>query len=284
MSESNRRQGSPKLAVKEKFKTFRTEGKPGLIEGIFAGIKNPLAPFRSKKATHEKAIRTQETLTPRPPLPKPKKISVRRRERKKEADASNKLIYLLIPTAAVFLLFGINGTITSGESDNDPSGQTVNVSGAENLQERVEYYRRSVGRQINRERIGTEYANQKLAPRVLSGAKRAIETDMLNGVPLAVEKHHRLSSRDRAQLADPDFADNRVAYSLREQEQMNDFDKRAHRQYVEEFIANAAKAGYRVRVDKDGNVKVLGRGPATGSPGSLGAQVPSGPSSSGPMQ
>jgi len=283
MNDSSRRKDTPKVAVKEKLRVSRAQRKPGLFEAIFAGNRNLLVPLGLRKQPLAETIRNQETLTPRPPLATPRKKSVGHQERKKEDSFKrSSLIYLLTPAVALYLWFGVIGSTTK-KSEKGPSDHMVNESEVKSLRERVEYYRKTVGRQINRERIGTEYANQTSAPRKLSTMRKANEPDMLNGVPLVVEKHHRVSSRDRSELANPDFSDNRVAYGLREQEQLNDFDKKAQRQYVEEFISNAAKAGYRVRVDKKGNVQVLGRGPATGSPGSLGSQLPSGPSSSGSM-
>ncbi len=281
MGGSSRRQDSPKIAAKEKIKISRAQKKPGggIFEAIFAEIRNPLVPLSSRRRDPEEEIRNQETLTPRPPLSKPKRVSVRRREQKEEKKA-NPLFYLLAPIAAVFLWFGFQGNVGQ-QSVSDSANQVENEGGIGNLNERVEFYRRTVGRQINRERIGTEYANQTSAPRIPHGAKKTNGPDMLTGVPLAVEQHHRVSSRDRAELANPDYSDNRVAYRLREQAQMNESERKAQRQYVEEFIANAAKAGYRVSVDKNGNVKVHGRGPATGSPS---LQLPSGPSATGSMQ
>lgn len=285
MSESGRRREQPQIAVKEKRDSGRPSNKGGLFGEIFGAIKNPLVPAAKPVAPREETIRTQDTLTPHihPKAPvqekaipgSPVRPTRRDRDRKKE-DQNNSVIYALAVAAAIILWLGMQ---TMGKENAGSAGEDRGAgpdSQVTDLRERVEYYRKSVGHKLNRERVGTEYENRTSAPRLNGQAKKVSESDMMNGLPLATEQHHRASSRDRAEPANPDYSDAHIAYSLREQQQLNEADRRAQKQYMDEFVANAAKAGYKVKIDKYGNVNVVGRQPAGGSR--------AGPSSSGSMQ
>jgi hypothetical protein len=94
---------------------------------------------------------------------------------------------------------------------------------------------------------------------------------MMAGLPLKPEAHHRETSRERMEPMDPDSPDARVQYQLQEQQALNDWERNAQKQYIDEFVANAAREGYRVQVDRNGGVKVLGRIPAQSQPGSADA-------------
>lgn len=129
--------------------------------------------------------------------------------------------------------------------------------------ERVNFHREAVGRKLNRDRMGVQYQNVLSSTVINLEPKYKAEHDMMTGLPLAGERPtERERSRDSRGSLSPTFADTYVQYSLKEQQEAADLEKRLQKQYIDEFIANAARAGYRVKVDKNGNVKVEGRNPA----------------------
>lgn len=296
MSDSNRRQNESKVAVKEKEKADpKVISMTSLFEGK-AGAMVPAATVKRKKSSRKgpvaEVIATESKIV-KPEVTSPSLLKKRDRD-KGEADADAEeersgippLLYVLAPIVIAVLWFGLQAEI-SGE-DTRPDTAATSQETRSSLIDRVEYYRKSVGRRLNMQRIGVEYENEMTAPRLKQSAKKVPEPDMMTGVPLMAEPHHRTTSRDRSEPANPDYADNRVRYGLREQEQLADYEKRSRQAYVDQFVANAAKAGYRVKVDKNGNVIVLGRVPAdemSSAPASKGrAGSDRGPSSVGPMQ
>lgn len=126
------------------------------------------------------------------------------------------------------------------------------------LKDRVQLHRTLTGSKLNRDRISVEVENQVTAPPP-SQLKPVHAPDMMSGVPLVAEPVQNSSYRDRLQASNPDFADSRIMYTLQEQQAANDWEEAARQQYINEFIANAARAGYKVKVDKNGIVTVIGR-------------------------
>jgi hypothetical protein len=142
------------------------------------------------------------------------------------------------------------------------------------LEKRVNFHRIETGRKLNRERINVEFENVQTAPEIPFGTKVQPQIDMMRGVPLAAEAPHRTTSRDRLVPVNPDFSDARTQYSLQEQQAAQEYEQLARKKYVDEFVANAAKEGYKVRVEPNGQVTVLGRLPTPGK--SIGTIAPAG--------
>lgn len=127
--------------------------------------------------------------------------------------------------------------------------------------ERVKYHRFNTGVQLNLQRIDTEIKNYQTAPALDSASQKVKSPDMMAGVPLAGEDHHRKSSRDRLQPLNPDYPDARVMYGLQEEQDATEWERRAMKRYVDEFVANAAEQGYKVKVDSNYNVQVISAPP-----------------------
>jgi hypothetical protein len=137
----------------------------------------------------------------------------------------------------------------------------------EEVMEIVDFHRFQTGTRLNRERVKVQFENALTAPPLEATDRKVPMPDqVMKGLPLQGETHHRQSSRDRLVPVDPDYPDARAMYSLQEEKDARDFERLAYRQYVREFIANAAKAGYKVEVDPHGEVRVVGRIPASGRP------------------
>jgi len=54
----------------------------------------------------------------------------------------------------------------------------------------------------------------------------------------------------------PDYPDTRIQYGLKEEQEAQEYDARVKQQFVDEFIENARREGYDLRVDRSGNVQV----------------------------
>jgi hypothetical protein len=160
----------------------------------------------------------------------------------------------------LFLIIGF-GVQQRFFSSGARSPSPVSDAALQQISDRVSFHKNEIGRRLNRERINVEYENQKTAPPIQAETKSAAP-DMMSGLPLSPEKQSSYT-RDRLEPADPDFADTRIEYTLREQQGVNEWDASARKEYVDDFVANAAKAGYKVRVEKDGKVKVVGRLPTS---------------------
>lgn len=130
------------------------------------------------------------------------------------------------------------------------------------LHERVEFHREELGRRLNRERLNVQYQNTVSAPGLPEHLKKTSDSEMLRGLPLSGEQFNRERSRDRSDAANPNYADTTIESSLQEQQRVNEFEKAEQKQYIDEFIANAARAGYKVKVDQQGNAVVVGRYPS----------------------
>lgn len=137
---------------------------------------------------------------------------------------------------------------------------------------RVEFYKRQTGTQLNRERIDVEFENMKAAPAITremnSGVTRDPSFDReISGLPLAEEPHHRRSSRDRLVPLNPDLPDARIQYILQDEQDAAEWEQKARKEFVDDFVHNATAAGYRVKIDKNLNVIDARRLPdSTGRP------------------
>jgi hypothetical protein len=142
------------------------------------------------------------------------------------------------------------------------------------LQDRVNYHREEIGRKLNRERIKVEFENGQAAPIGTRGPKQPSAPDMMLGIPFVSQRPSPPLGPDKPEVANPDESENRVQYTLAEQQAATDWENTARKQYIDDFIANAAKAGYKIKVEPNGRVVVLGTIPVSGGqqPGVL--QIP----------
>jgi hypothetical protein len=243
-------------------------------------LKEPAQPL-PKIRTQETVVGPREPAKPegRPEVTSPSKIrdkknrqkaKTRRREHEKN-DEALPLLLIIVPVVLALGLFSWRGSFnikSVDESGGSSVDDSAGVAGADQsrlapaaLANRVEVYRQTMGQHLNRERVHVEYENALTAPNVPLNAQKVSEPDPMLGLPLHPEGHHRGSSRDQHEVANGNYAEVRVQDILREQIQNTEQEREARQRYIDEFVANAARAGYRVKIDKNGNVTVNGQPP-----------------------
>jgi hypothetical protein len=237
-----------------------------------AELKSEPKPMKPGKKVRLDTIRVQETVVgPKETSAKPDVTSASQLRHKARTGSetsasrrpkqqSNSVRYALLILAIAVIGFAVKAQLASNQKAAAVSAEAEPPSDV--LNDRVAFHREEVGRKLNRERLNVQYQNGIEGARLPQVIKKVPDTDMLIGVPLVEESAARERSRDRHEQVNPSYADTYVQYSLQEQQQINEWEKTAQKEYVDEFIANAARAGYKVKVDKLGNVSVVGRYPA----------------------
>mgnify|MGYP000884932140 FL=1 len=165
---------------------------------------------------------------------------------------------LMLATA---LLFGLgwfhvqrSKGVNRSDSRTELAKQKTDQEKAANTKQQIEYYKRQIGQRLNRERISVEVDNQLTAP-ALSGVETSVgRRSLLHGVPLMPEGYQPKSYRDRSEPVPIDHPDARIQYGLQEEQDHDEFRKRADQSYVKEFIENARNEGYDVKFDSNMNV------------------------------
>lgn len=165
---------------------------------------------------------------------------------------------LMLATA---LLFGLgwfhvqrSKGVNRSESRIESMSQTTEQEKAASTKQQIEYYKRQVGQRLNRDRISVEVDNQLTAP-ALSGAEATVgRHSLLHGVPLMPEGYKPKSYRDRSEPVPIDHPDARIQYGLQEEQDHDEFRRRADQAYIKEFIENAHNEGYDVKFDSNMNV------------------------------
>ena len=201
-----------------------------------------------------------------PPAPKQIRIEQAIAKKKSKAKISNSVLlfalFSILLMTAVALTPRIRATFMSAAP-----GANAKLD-RDNLEQFVNFHRHQVGGKLNRDRLGVEIENEMTAPPLGRDVKRVPAPNMLNGLPLAGETFSpSVESPDaRREQMNPDFPDARTAYNLQEQQDEAEWERRAQKQYVDEFVANAQRAGYKVKIDKYGHVTVLGKGPGVPDP------------------
>jgi hypothetical protein len=180
------------------------------------------------------------------------------RSRKKERNPMALFLIVLVVAGGLFLLLGNQKKGSSAGVSGGTQGSASSAS-IHTGNERVDFHRTQTGRQLNRERMNVEYDNAMTAPTDIKFEKKTNPNEMLSGLPLSGETHHRGSTRDRTVPLNPDFADARIQYSLMEEKATREWEEKERKRISEEFIAKAARHGYKVVVDKDGVAHVTGR-------------------------
>jgi hypothetical protein len=170
--------------------------------------------------------------------------------------------FLLIPAIGLttFVLLSPNGEIT----DLKPHERQLAGYEKPEFRESVDFYRKSTGWKMNRERIATDLENRVGAPAVAGSTMPLAKPDIMKGLPLDGEKNPRQFD-EQAEHVKPTYPDADVALQLQREQQAIAFDKAARKQFIQELKANAAQAGYEVQVDSDGNAlfKRIGRKPSS---------------------
>jgi hypothetical protein len=134
--------------------------------------------------------------------------------------------------------------------------------------DRIEFYRTQLGQRLNRSRVDTELKNERMAPRLSETDTPRAGDSMMRGVPLMPENYES-RFQDRKEPVHPDHPDARIQYGLQDEQHHDEFQKVVEREYVTEFVENARRQGYNIKLDKNLNVidvtPVSGEGRRPGS-------------------
>lgn len=259
---SNSPAGQAQAGVKER--------KKPLFADIFSAAKpSANAALQKIKVTPIHARDTLVTKKESPPLASSAAISGAKSASKsaakpKQLRGLGRVRIALAVILLALLWYGWQRQSGAPAATTATTTEVANPAIPSELSKRVDYHRNEIGVRLNRERIGVEYENFKSAPPLETNGPLAVgRPDMMNGLPMKDEGYHRPSSRDRKLPLNQQFPDAHVQYSLQEEQALQEQERRQQKAYIEEFIANAERAGYRVQVDKNGQVKVLGRTPSS---------------------
>ena len=170
----------------------------------------------------------------------------------KSKDDDERERFFLLAIVGILLLGGFFLMVTS----NHEAGQSLRVLSKAEEAQRIEFHKQLTGATLNRQRIGVEYDNYMSAPALPLTAQKIKQPTGLEGIPLQMERNTRDRSDEHPIPVDPDYADARVQYSLQEEQDASEWQARAQKEYVNDFVANAAKAGYKVQVNKNLDVQV----------------------------
>ena len=239
----------------------------GGLSAIFAASAGALVPGSTRHAealtkTGDEAFRLAKTKT-KPPsdetkaargiaqaaaVPKPKYV-------KKEKQSFPPALILVAGVGIGALLFSpAFHSLTSPKTKIDSSGFAERVK----WEESVQFHREHEGTKLNRERVQAEYDNISSSPAV-GFSPKVKAPDMMKGLPLAGEDPTvRAASHDRIEPANQNYADVRTQTTLDDERRTQEWDQAAGVEYQKEFIANAARAGYTVKIDKAGVAHVVG--------------------------
>ena len=77
----------------------------------------------------------------------------------------------------------------------------------------------------------------------------------MDGLPLAGEQINTGRTVKKDLPYDPTYSEARIAYGLQEEQSRAQFEQQAQRQWIKDFVSNAHKDGYEVKIDQFGNVK-----------------------------
>ena len=135
----------------------------------------------------------------------------------------------------------------------------------------VQMHRYETGAELNSGRTNAEYKNMLTAPALSASSARFKPGSMMDGLPLQQENNLRTNARDRLEAANPNDPDHRVEYILQDEQQAQEWEQQAQKEYLREFAKRAHDAGYQVRINENLDVDVRrepGSGGANRKPGS----------------
>ena len=130
----------------------------------------------------------------------------------------------------------------------------------------VQMHRYETGAELNSGRTNAEYKNMLTAPALPASSARVKSGSMMDGLPLQQENNLRTNARDRLEVANPNDPDHRVEYILQDEQQAQEWEERAQKEYLREFARKAHDAGYQVRINENLDVDVR-RDPSAGGTG-----------------
>lgn len=145
--------------------------------------------------------------------------------------------------------------LASPTTDSASSGSAKESLKYQEWKKKVEFYRQQTGIRLNQQRLKVEQDNFKALPLGPSVAPQGQPDRVLNHLPLQGERIHSADQRPRpSSIVHPD---QKIEDLLHEKQQINEYNRQMEKAYVDEFVRNAAKEGYKVKVHSDGTVEVL---------------------------
>lgn len=272
-----------KTAVKEKFKA-----RPG-IGRILPETGNELVPVRDATRTtirelNEVTVTAKNTVAPaQPATPSSAPLDNTRltqygtfvddRTRTETSyrpvpkRRSDRTPWLFLVPALALVAFVWFDDADRHPTTRSPFAQDTSRMSEDEYADRVEMHRKLTGRKMNRERVDVQIQNHFSAPALAPDVARQKAPDIMAGVPLAAEAHPRAVDASKPRMVDPDSPENRIMYGLREEQEAQWVDQQIEKQFVKEFVENARRGGYDLKVNSDGTV-VIKRAPSqTGAPG-----------------
>lgn len=141
--------------------------------------------------------------------------------------------------------------------ENPVSNENVRQPTSVDLQKSVLQKQIETGRELNRQRVATEIENFKKAPPLSESDLPKNSKTMMEGIPLRPEGVDEISLRDQSRRSVPasmDHPDNRIKYSLQEEQTAETVSRMNNKEFVREFLENARRDGYNVKLDSDMNV------------------------------
>jgi hypothetical protein len=157
---------------------------------------------------------------------------------------------ILIAFGFVMIIFAIvlHGPKKLPRNNQDLASQSPNAPLSD---ERVEYYKRQIGDRLNSQRLGAQHAN--LGSKSLPQEKYRSKRDpVLDGVPLAGEKHP-VAEMEKPPQEKPSV-EGEIESFVAFERNLRDWEEKARKQYIAEFMARAEAMGYRVQIDRNYNV------------------------------
>lgn len=244
---------------------FPTQLTPTLSRTLDEPTPTPTVPtdvVDQKTATKLTVASQTQTITP-PPIVQPKSVLQRTAAQSLRTDKDDPAAWwfgplLLLATALLFGLGWFHVQRSQNRMSSEPRveslAQKIEQEKAADTKIQVEYYKHQIGQRLNRDRISVEVDNQLTAP-ALTGAEAATRHRSLTyGVPLMPEGYKPKSYRDRSEPVAIDHPDARIQYGLQEEQNHDEFRKRADQDYMKEFIENAHSEGLDVKFDSNMNV------------------------------
>lgn len=134
------------------------------------------------------------------------------------------------------------------------------------IDSQVSKHKAKTGDRMNRDRIGAQYENMRAAPLSGYSTSGSDPDQVLDGVPLSAEQHPYSFRPDESVPLPTSDLDASVSNSLQEERDLEEWEKREREEYIREFVANARRMGYKVKVQSNYDVDYAPLGEAERQP------------------
>jgi hypothetical protein len=207
----------------------------------------------SKKKKRKPAASTNsETKTQ--PIHARTSITTLKKADEKKRELSTKMLALCFIVPAICLF---SYAIFSSDINESLHTSTARQSmlTPEQIKERLAYHRAMTGARLNRQRIDVQIQNYRQSPEIAFDAHKIKAPSMMDGLPLVGEQINTGRTVKKDLPYDPSYSEAHIAYGLQEEQNRVEFERQAQKQWVKDFVENARKDGYDVKIDEFGNVK-----------------------------